>query len=79
MAVQGLLRGATTHAITGALALSALSAHALEPLRSGFDTMSEPIQAMQRDDEANPGMLSVLQGRASWSREPAPGKPAQPR
>jgi len=63
-------------AVNGVLALTALTAQAVEPLRSGFDTMSEPIQAMQRDDDANPGMLSVLQGRAIWSRDPAPAKPS---
>lgn len=38
------------------------------PLRSGFDTMSAPIQAMQREDAANPGMLWVAQGEAQWLR-----------
>jgi sulfur-oxidizing protein SoxA len=36
--------------------------------RSGFDFMSRETQAMQRDDIANPGMLSVLEGEALWKR-----------
>ena len=35
--------------------------------RSGFDFMGEPVQAMQRDDSANPGMLWVQEGQALWS------------
>ena len=37
-------------------------------LRSGFDTMSASTQAMQRDDAANPGMLTVNEGATRWSR-----------
>ena len=37
-------------------------------LRSGFDTMSASTQAMQRDDAANPGMLTVNEGAMLWSR-----------
>lgn len=37
-------------------------------LRSGFDTMSASTQAMQRDDAANPGMLTVKEGATLWSR-----------
>jgi sulfur-oxidizing protein SoxA len=36
--------------------------------RSGFDTMSARIQAMQRDDLQNPGMLGVADGEALWQR-----------
>ena len=35
--------------------------------RSGFDMMGESLQAMQRDDTSNPGMLWVKQGEALWS------------
>jgi sulfur-oxidizing protein SoxA len=35
--------------------------------RSGFDFMSRESQAMQQDDTANPGMLSVLDGETLWS------------
>lgn len=35
--------------------------------RSGFDFMQPATQAMQRDDVANPGMLSVADGERLWS------------
>jgi L-cysteine S-thiosulfotransferase len=41
---------------------------ALADRRSGFDFMSRESQAMQRDDIANPGMLSVLEGESLWAR-----------
>ncbi len=44
--------------------------------RSGFDDMTPPLQAMQRDDALNPAMLSVLEGQALWQRPPAPSEPA---
>jgi len=37
--------------------------------RSGYDLMSPETRAMQDDDTANPGMLSVLEGSALWSRK----------
>jgi sulfur-oxidizing protein SoxA len=37
--------------------------------RSGFETMTPELQAMQRDDAGNPGMLSVLEGEALFARE----------
>lgn len=36
--------------------------------RSGFDFMSRETQAMQREDIANPGMFSVLEGETLWKR-----------
>jgi sulfur-oxidizing protein SoxA len=36
--------------------------------RSGFDTMSPRIQAMQRDDLQNPGMLWVADGEVLWKK-----------
>ncbi len=38
------------------------------PPRSGYDLMSRDLQAMQRDDSLNPGMLWVLEGQALWAR-----------
>ena len=59
-------------AALGALAL-AVSAFAGEiprgERRSGYDLMSREIRAMQDDDTAIPGMLSVLEGSTSWSRK----------
>ena len=50
-----------------ALALGLAAAGAAER-RSGFEEMSPELQAMQRDDTANPGMLWVLEGEALWNR-----------
>ncbi|AWN39216.1 sulfur oxidation c-type cytochrome SoxA [Methylobacterium radiodurans] len=44
--------------------------------RSGFDQMSPEIQAMQRDDGANPGMLAVADGAELWAQAPTSGRPA---
>lgn len=41
--------------------------------RSGFDGMSASLQAMQRDDLQNPGMLWVADGEALWSQADAGG------
>jgi sulfur-oxidizing protein SoxA len=38
------------------------------PQRSGFEEMSAPLQAMQRDDSANPAMLWVQEGQQLWTR-----------
>jgi len=45
---------------------------ALAERRSGHETMSAQLRAMQDDDAANPGMLWVLEGGARWSARPAP-------
>ncbi|HTK12766.1 MAG TPA: sulfur oxidation c-type cytochrome SoxA [Xanthobacteraceae bacterium] len=37
--------------------------------KSGYDFMSAQARAMQDDDTANPGMLSVLDGEASWNKK----------
>ncbi|MBP8305959.1 MAG: sulfur oxidation c-type cytochrome SoxA [Burkholderiaceae bacterium] len=39
---------------------------AAQARRSGFDDMSPASRAMQADDSANPGMLSVLEGASLW-------------
>ncbi len=44
----------------------ALPAFAQDARKSGFDFMGPDTQAMQKDDLANPGMLSVLEGEALW-------------
>ena len=36
---------------------------------SGYGDMSRETRAMQDDDTANPGMLSVLDGEALWSHK----------
>lgn len=58
-----------------ALALSPQPAGAQGPApapRSGFDVMSRELQAMQRDDSSNPGMLWVLEGQARWAQPAGP-------
>ncbi|MES1163802.1 MAG: sulfur oxidation c-type cytochrome SoxA [Rhizobacter sp.] len=47
----------------------AMHAIAADARRSGFDDMSPQVQAMQRDDAVNPGMLWVQEGAAIWGRE----------
>ncbi|MFE1602883.1 sulfur oxidation c-type cytochrome SoxA [Methylobacterium sp. ID0610] len=44
--------------------------------RSGFDQMTPELQAMQRDDAANPGLLWVADGLDAWEAAPATGRPA---
>jgi sulfur-oxidizing protein SoxA len=55
-----------------ALAITASAAAAAQPgpdpRRSGYDVMTAPLQAMQRDDASNPAMLWVLEGAALWER-----------
>lgn len=48
----------------------------VEARRSGFDGMSPDIQAMQRDETANPGMLWLQDGADLWSKAPASARPA---
>ena len=47
---------------------SAFAQSAPDSKRSGFDTMSPRIQAMQRDDQQNPGMLWVADGEVLWNK-----------
>ena len=55
--------------MAAALASSAWSAEVpVAERRSGFDFMGPDSQAMQRDDNANPGMLWVHEGEAFWKR-----------
>jgi sulfur-oxidizing protein SoxA len=53
-----------------ALASPALSTEIpLAERKSGYDFMTRETRAMQDDDTVNPGMLSVLDGEALWSRK----------
>ncbi len=60
-------------AAIAAVALAAISRLALAadptpgPRGTGFDFMGPAIQAMQRDDTQNPGMLWVQDGEALWN------------
>jgi len=46
---------------------TAFPAFAQDARKSGFDFMGPDTQAMQKDDLANPGMLSVLEGETLWN------------
>jgi len=52
-------------------ATGVLAQTAPDKRRSGFDTMSARIQAMQRDDLQNPGMLWVADGEVRGSASSA--------
>jgi sulfur-oxidizing protein SoxA len=63
--------------VLAGLMLSSTAAHATQPAAapggpaaapSAFQMMSPQLQAMQRDDGLNPGMLWVLEGQALWTR-----------
>ena len=49
------------------LICASLPAFAQDQRKSGFAFMGPDTQAMQKDDLANPGMLSVLEGEALWN------------
>jgi len=51
-----------------AVAVSAVAETPASDRRSGYDFMSRETRAMQDDDAANPGMLSVLEGGTLWAR-----------
>ena len=55
-------------ASTASLASAPASRASADARRSGFDFMTPEVQAMQRDDAQNPGMLWVGDGEALWSR-----------
>ncbi len=62
-------------AALGLLCASSVCAQAApDTRRSGFDTMSARIQAMQRDDLQNPGMLWVADGEALWKKPVGTGR-----
>jgi sulfur-oxidizing protein SoxA len=58
-------------ALAVACAALAFASHAIAqaPMkRSGTELMTPALQAMQRDDAQNPGMLWVAEGEAQWKR-----------
>jgi len=64
--------------VSAALLWAPLAAAAAEiPLaerKSGYEFMGRETRAMQDDDSANPGMLSVLEGESLWNRKAGAGK-----
>lgn len=65
-----LARTAAAAALAWATASQPALAQADAARRSGLDTMGPALQAMQRDDSQNPGMLWVQDGATLW-RTPA--------
>src|ERR1700719_3464513 len=56
--------------LAAGLALAAVTAAVEivpEARRSGADSVSPEVRAMQNDENANPGMLWVLQGKTLWA------------
>ena len=65
------MRGPSAACVVAGWLLAWASAHAqgaTDAQRSGFDTMSPRVQAMQRDDQQNPGMLWVADGEVLWNK-----------
>ncbi len=57
-------------ALLGLLAVAPTSAEIpLDQRRSGYADLGAETKAMQDDDTANPGMLSVLDGEALWKQK----------
>ncbi|MEZ5818526.1 MAG: sulfur oxidation c-type cytochrome SoxA [Hyphomicrobiaceae bacterium] len=50
------------------LAVSSALAETPQPKRSGTSFLGPALQAQQRDDDANPAMLWVDQGKALWTK-----------
>ena len=72
-----MTRACAAIAVLLAGAVAATAAWAQSPparARSGFDSLSPSLQAMQRDDLQNPGMLWVADGEALWREPGANGK-----
>ena len=57
--------------IAAGIAIAAVTATEIQPAerRSGYSFMAPDTQAIQDDDTANPGMLWVLDGEASWKKK----------
>jgi L-cysteine S-thiosulfotransferase len=64
-----LLRLAALTAVLCGMLPAAAGDIPLGDRKSGYALMGREIQAMQDDDSANPGMLSVFDGEALWSRK----------
>src|SRR6266404_1856990 len=54
-------------ALVAAAAAATAAEIALEDRRSGYEFAAPETRAMQDDDNANPGILGVLQGEALWT------------
>src|SRR3954469_2446272 len=61
--------GMTSLVLLALLSSPGLAEIPLDQRRSGYEQMSPATKAMQDDDTANPGTLSVLDGEALWTRK----------
>lgn len=68
--MRRLLSALGTMALLACTAGPPVNAPLLPPQRSGFADMGAAIQAMQRDDLANPAMLWLQDGRQLWGQAP---------
>lgn len=66
--------GLLVHGSVAAQAPAEPTAAATDRRRSGLEDMSAAVQALQRDDTQNPGMLWVAEGAARWAGDR--GRPA---
>jgi sulfur-oxidizing protein SoxA len=75
---RGAARGAILLAF--ALAASGLAAGGIPPgeRKSGFETMSQELQTLQRDDLANPAMLTAADGERLWRLAPGAAPSGSP-
>ena len=64
-----LLCLAALTAVLGSMLPASASDIPFADRKSGYALMGREIQTMQDDDTANPGMLSVFDGEALWSRK----------
>jgi sulfur-oxidizing protein SoxA len=64
--------------VAAVIAVSDLAATEIPPTerRSGYSFMTRDTQAIQNDDTANPGMLSVLDGEPLWNSHDNPANKA---
>jgi L-cysteine S-thiosulfotransferase len=69
--VRRLARSGVPALLVGLVAAAVVRAGEIAPAdrRSDYSLMSRETQAMQDDDLTNPGMLSVLDGEALWTRK----------
>jgi sulfur-oxidizing protein SoxA len=76
------MRGPRTIAVAALLTAAGIGSHLAATeipqaeRRSGFSFMSPDTQAIQNDDTANPGMLSVLDGEKLWNSNANPANKA---
>jgi sulfur-oxidizing protein SoxA len=75
LSIAALLRVVTGAALCALVAAAASPGAALaaeserpRPLKSGIEFASPDVRSMQADDFANPGMLWVTRGEASWNK-----------